>query len=135
MVRLAHRSAEKNSRRPCIARYGNILGRLGKAISNRREMARCDRPLTHNAERADLCAYRRPGCGAYHFTARTNRRRTQLGLSLLLVARRGADFARVTARWLPGRSHILAAMAAARHRRQPGTNANDLRRPWRTPSR
>src|SRR5437899_264699 len=98
-------------------------------------MARCDRALTDHAERIDLCAYWRIGCSAYHFTARTNRRRAQLGLSLLLVARCGVDFARVTERWLPGRSHILAAMAATHHRRQPGTNANDLRRPWRTPSR
>src|SRR5436190_22881286 len=98
-------------------------------------MARCDRALTDHAERIDLRTYWRPGCSAYHFTARTNRRRAQLGLSLLLVARCGVDFARVTARWLSGGSHVVAPMAAARHRGQPGTNANDLRRPWRTPSR
>src|SRR5438046_8744283 len=95
-------------------------------------MARCDRALTHDAERIDLRTYWWPGCSAYHFTPRTNRRRTQLGLSLLLVARCGADFARVTARWLPGRSHILAAMAATRYLRSPGANANDYRSPWST---
>ena len=32
-------------------------------------------------------------------------------------------------------SQILAAMASACHRRQPGANANNLRREWRTPPR
>src|SRR5207249_9349944 len=118
-----------------IARYGNILGRLGETISNRREMARCDRALTHDAERIDLRTYWWPGCSAYHFTPRTNRRRAQLGLSILLVARCGAHFACVTARWLSRGSYFLAPMAAARHRGQPGTNANYLRRSRRTPSR
>ena len=60
------------------------------------------------------------GCGAYHFVARTNRRRAQLGLSLLLVARCGADFTRVNGRRLSRGSEIVARMASARHRGQSG---------------
>src|SRR6476469_10585505 len=97
-------------------------------------MARCDRALTHNAQRTKLCADWRLGCGAYHFVARANRRRAQLGLSLLLVARCGADLTRVTRRRVSRGGEILAGMASARDRGQPGANANDLRRERRTPT-
>ena len=36
-------------------------------------MARCDSALTHNAQRIDLCANWRVGCGAYYFVTRANR--------------------------------------------------------------
>src|SRR5882724_8963381 len=134
MVRLPRRSAEKGQSRARIARYGSVLGRLGETISKRRKMARCGGAITHYVERIDLCADWRPGCGADHFVAGANRRSSQLGLSLLLVARCGADFARVARRGLRERSHFLAPMASARHRRQPGANANDLRRERRTPT-
>src|SRR5438094_5633162 len=98
-------------------------------------MARCGGALTDYAERINLCAYRRPGRCAYHFIAGANRRRPQLGLSLLLVARCGVDPAGVNAGGLSRGSYILAAMAAARYCRQPGANANNLRRARRTPSR
>src|SRR5436190_13712160 len=128
MVRLPRRSAEKDQSRARTARHGSLLGRLGETISKRRKMARCGGALTHYIERIDLCAYWRLGCGAYHFVARANRRSSQLGLSLLLVARCGADPARVAARGVPRGSHFLAPMAIARHCGDPGPNANDLQR-------
>src|SRR5215216_1722791 len=134
MVRVARRAPEKGKCRARTARYGGILGRLGETVSKRRKMARCRSALTHYVERIDLCADWRAGCGAYHFVARANRRSSQLGLSLLLVARCGADFACVAARWLSRGSHFLASMATTRHRRQPGTDANHLRSTRRTSS-
>src|SRR4030095_7847021 len=98
-------------------------------------MARSNRALTGYAEGSDLCANWWFGCRAYHFITGANRGRPKLGLSLLLVARRRADFARVNGRGLSRGSHVLAPMAAARDRGQPGRNSNDLRREWRTPPR
>src|SRR5207244_4672629 len=93
-------------------------------------MARCGGALTHHAERVDLCAYWRPGSSADHLVTGANRRCSQLGISLLLVARRGADFARVNARGLSRYRHILAAMAIARTSRKLRTIELDLRRAW-----
>ena len=86
-------------------------GDWAKRFESEREMARRDSALTHYVERIDLCANWRVGCGAYHFVARANRRSSQLGLSLLLVARCGADFTRVTPRGLSRGGEILAGMA------------------------
>src|SRR4051795_10722551 len=97
-------------------------------------MARCRGALTDYVERIDLRAHWRSRCGAYHFIARENRRSSQLGLSLLLVTRCGADLTRVTARGISRGSEILAGMASARYRWQPCANANDLRRERRTPT-
>src|SRR4030095_2392291 len=135
MVRVSHRSAEKNTCRPRVARYGNVLDRLGETISNRREMARCDRALTHYVKRPDLCAHWGIGCGAHHFIAGTHRRRPELGLSLLLVARRGAHFACVNERGVSRGSNVVASMVAARHRGEPGNAGNNLPRAWGAPSR
>src|SRR5215813_6418764 len=95
-------------------------------------MARCGGALTHYVERIDLCSDRRLGGGTDHVPARANWWRAQLGLSLLLVARCCADPARAAARGVSRGSHVLAPMVVAGHRRQPGANANDLRRPRRT---
>ena len=46
------------------------------------------RPLADHAKGADLCADRRHRGGAHHLPARADRRGAQLGLSLLLAARR-----------------------------------------------
>src|SRR3954463_8749561 len=97
-------------------------------------MARRGGAVTHYLERIDLCAYWRVSRGPYHFIARENRRSSQLGLSLLLVTRCGADLTRVTPRRISRGSEILAGMASARHRWQPCANANDLRRERRTPT-
>src|SRR3954463_12430592 len=97
-------------------------------------MARRGGAVTHYLERIDLCAYWRVSRGAYDFLTRENRRSSQLGLSLLLVERCGADLTRVTPRWVSRGSEIVAGMASARHRRQPGANANHLRRKRRTPT-
>src|SRR3954465_6022527 len=97
-------------------------------------MARCGGALTRYVERIDLRAYWRVSRGAYHFVAREKRRGSPLGISLMLGARRGADFTRVTPRWISRGSEIVARMAAACHRWQPCANADDLRRKRRTPT-
>ena len=89
----------------------------------RRPCARCSRCAAADP-RGDRRDRRRPD----HLAARGLRRRAQLGLPLLLAARRRAH-PRVAAR---GRLHrggrALARLAAARHRRRPARTADHVRR-------
>src|SRR5579884_4465696 len=85
------------------------------------------------AQGTDLCAHRRPGGGAYHFAARANRRLAQLGLSLLLAARRDLCPAFAAELRLPRGSRSLAGMVVASGRRQPRANADHVRPARRTP--
>ena len=64
---------------------------------------------------------------ADHLAARADRRRAQLGLPLLLAARRHAHAARADERRLLRRGACLARLAAARGRRQPGADADHVR--------
>src|SRR5207253_8689899 len=98
----------------------------------RRQMAGRRDALVDRAQGFNLCADWRVGGGAYHLVARTNRRCSQLGLSILLVARCRVDLAGANACGLSRRSAVLAAMASARDRRKCGSNANNLRRARRT---
>src|SRR5213078_1958840 len=104
-------------------------------VSKQKRVARCGYAFAHYAERINLCADRRPGGGAYNVVTRGNRRRPQLGLSLLLATGCGSHFARVAAIGLSRRSQIVAPMAPACHRWQPGANASNLWRAGRTPPR
>src|SRR2546423_13656610 len=65
--------------------------------------------------------------------ARAARRRTQLGLSVLLAARCDPDALRVTELWFSGRGGGLARLAAACRRGLAGANADHVRDCRRTP--
>ena len=80
-----------------------------------------------HAQGADLCADRRHGRGADHVAAGAARRRAQLGLSLLLAARRHAGSARRHECRLFRGSAGVARMAVARGRRQSGPIADHVR--------
>ena len=70
---------------------------------------------------------RRDRGGADHLAARADRRRAQLGLPLLLAARRDADAARDAERRLQRRGGGLARLAAARGRGRPGRPPDHVR--------
>ena len=103
------------------AGYRNVLARLVGEMPARRTMVGRRPALDDHAQGADLCADRRHGCGAHDLAARAARRRAQLGLSLLLVARCHAGFARrhecrlSTKRRRPGANGCCAPSPAARN--------------------
>ena len=83
--------------------------------------------LADHAQGADLCADRRHRRGAHHLAAGMDRRRAQLGLPLLLAARRDADAARLHERRLLRGGRGVARMAAARRRRPARAGADHVR--------
>ena len=91
------------------------------------ELAGRGAPLADHAEGAHLRADRRHRRRAHHLAAGADRRRAQLGLPLLLAARRHAHAARADERRLLRRGARLARLAAARGGRQPGADADHVR--------
>ena len=84
--------------------------------------------LAADAEGADVRADRRDRRRADDVAARADRRRSQLGLPLLLAARRDVHALRADERRLHRRGARVAQLAAARGRRRPGEGADPLRR-------
>src|SRR5512138_1960045 len=82
--------------------------------------------FTPDAQGADLSADRRNRRGAHDVLAGEAGRYPQLGLPLLLAARRDADAAGADANGLLPRGGGMAALAAARRRRQPGADADHV---------
>src|SRR5712691_2799126 len=85
--------------------------------------------ISDRAEGSDLRADRWDRRRGHHFVAGRNRRSAQLGLSLLLVARRELYFVCDDAGRLPPGSAIMAGMVAARDRRQRRADADHVRSP------
>ena len=73
--------------------------------------------------------------GADDLAARGDRRRAQLGLPLLLAARRDVHAATRCCTPAIATRRGLARLAAARRRRRPGEAADHVRRPRRAPAR
>ena len=91
-------------------------------------LARRRPPLADDAEGADVRADRRHRRRADDVAAGVDRRRPQLGLPLLLAARRDADAARAAERGTRARGGAVAALAAARGRRRSGRPPDHVRR-------
>ena len=89
--------------------------------------------LADHAEGPDLCADRRHRRGADDLAAGADGRHAQLGLPVLLAARRDADPAGADERRLLRRGAGLARLAAARRRRRPGAAADHVRARRRAP--
>ena len=105
---------------------------VGRRLSVRRTLAPSGRPQPGHPARADPRRHRRHRRRSDHVPARGLRRRAQLGLPLLLAARRRAH-ARVVARRRPRRRRPpLARLAAARDRRRPRRHAGDVHRRGRS---
>ena len=81
----------------------------------------------HHAQGADVRADRRHRRRADDVAARADRRRAQLGLPLLLAARRDVHAVRADDRRLHRRGGRVAQLAAARGRRRSGAAADHVR--------
>ena len=114
----------RSMRSPRPRRYWT---RLGRQKPNQGPVERCGDALADHAEGADLRADRRHGRGGDHLAARADRRRAQLGLPVLLAARRDVDAARADERRLLRGGQQMARLAVARGRRQPAANADHVR--------
>ena len=100
----------------------------------RRSLARRRHALADHLESADLRADRRHRRGGDDFAAGSDRRRAQLGLPLLLAARRDRYALRVPARRLPRGGAGLETLAVARRGRQATGHADGLRLVGRAPA-
>ena len=127
----SHRDAAGPGRlRARPRRNGELLARVARAapglaagrVAGRRG------PLPDGAEGADVRADRRDRRGPDDLAARVDRRRAELGLSLLLAARRDVDAAHAAQRRPRRRGGALATVAAARGRRRPGRPPDHVRR-------
>src|SRR5205807_612712 len=88
--------------------YG-IVTPMVRRLHVPRPLGRCRRPLADHAQGADVRAHRRHGRRRNHFAARAHRRRAELGLPLLLAARRDDDALCVAPRGLSRRGTVVAA--------------------------
>ena len=113
---------------------GKLLDGVVGELPDAGPVARGGGAFAHHSEGADLCADRRHRGGGHDFVAGGNRRRAQLGLPLLLAARCDVHASGVDGRRLSRRSARLARVAFARGRRQPGADANHVRRVRRAPA-
>ena len=117
-----------------IERLGPRRRPLVGAVPRRRAARRRRTPLAAHAPAAHRRGDRRHRRRAHHLAARGPGRRAQLGLPLLLAARRRADDRRAD----PGRAHrrgrAVAGLAAARRRRRPRGPPDHVRRRRRPPA-
>src|SRR5262249_41891445 len=104
-----------------------LLDRVGETMPTVGTLLRRGRPLADHAQGAHLWTHRRNRRGADHVAAGADGGRAQLGLSLLLAARRHAHAARFDERRLYRRGAFLARVAGARGRRQSRAGADHVR--------
>ena len=101
---------------------------VGGHLRVRRPWRRAGRPQPGHPARPDPCRHRRHRRRADDLAARGVRRGAQLGLPLLLAARRRADAGVAARRRARRQCAALAQLAAARDRRRPGGHAGDVHR-------
>ena len=116
-------------------RDGELLARVERTLEARSagRVARRPAALAHGPEGADVRTDRRHRRGADDVAPGADRRRAQLGLPLLLAARRDADAARAAPRRLRRRGARVATLAAARGRGRSGRPPDHVRRRRRAP--
>src|SRR5205807_9881768 len=114
---------------------GQVLASLDKSLHQCGQVVGGCSPLTHHTEGVNLSSDRRYRCRSYHIPTRTTWRSTQLGLSLLLVARCHFYSPRTDEFGLLRRGKIMAgvvvacggwpAVASANHVRPTGRTTSD----------
>src|SRR5262249_125007 len=93
------------------AHHRGFLAGLDREEQERRVLEEPRYKVADHAQGADICADRRTGRSPDNLTARTYRRLTQLGLPVLLAARRDPDVARPDECWIFRGSAELAGRA------------------------
>ena len=124
---VAQAAAQADRSRRVAARHRSILEGMGVARHGRRRVARRRASIADGAQGPHLRADRRHRRGGDDVAAGTDRRAAQLGLPLLLAARRDADAARADERRLCGRGARVARLAAARGGRLARSIADHVR--------
>ena len=127
VVSLSRRASRRDRPRGGARRHRELLARVGAGLHAPRRVPRGDPCLAPAAEGADVRADRRDRRGADDVAAGVDRRRPQLGLPLLLAARRDADAARDAAGGVQRGGGRVAEVAAPRRRRRPGRRADHVR--------
>ena len=122
-------------RRGGARRHRGVLARLAARLRVRRRVCRSRAHVARRAQGADVPADRRDRRRADDVAAGADRRRAELGLPLLLAARRDVHALRADERRLHRRGAGLARLAAARGRRRSGEGADPLRRRRPAPHR
>ena len=107
---------------------------LGEEVDLRRRLARRGSAVADHTEGTHVCADGRDPRRADVLASRTDRRRPQLGLPILLAPRRDVHPSRADPRRLRGRSEGLAPVAPARRRRRAGRPADHVRTRGRAPA-
>ncbi len=115
--------------------HRSLLGGVGTAMLLRRALQGRGRAVPHHAQGADVRADRRHRGRRHHLAARGAGRQPQLGLPLLLVARRHAHTGVADARRLLQRGDGVARLAAARGGGRRHETADHVRARRRTASR
>ena len=116
-------------------RDDRLLGGLGREVRLQRQVEGRRPRVARGVEGAHLLADGRNRGGADDVAPREDRRGAQLGLPLLLAARRDADAARVSQRRLSRGGPGLAGVAASRRRRRSVGAADHVRRRGRAAAR
>ena len=107
--------------------HAEVLAQMVRPVLVRRRIFRRRAALAHHAQVAYVRADGRHRCRRDHVASGAAGRRPQLGLPLLLAARRDGDAARTDERALLRRSRCVAALAAAGGRRQSRAGADHVR--------
>ena len=115
--------------RPPLRHRGHpvVVGGLGLDDALRRPVARCGHAVPHHPEGPDLPAHRGNRGRRHHVAARDARWGPELGLPVLLAARRHLDARVAHAGRLLRRGHGLAQLAGADGGRRSGRSADHVR--------
>ena len=107
--------------------HGRILAVVGERLPEPRTARRDHYSLADHVEGSDLCADGGHRRRADHLAARATGRAAQLGLPLLLAARRYADAPGADEHGILRRGEGVARLAAPSRRRKPGGYPNHVR--------
>ena len=118
-----------------VAAHHRVVAAVGVALHLRRAVPPRGHPQRAGAEAAQLRTVGRDRGGADDVAARADRRRSQLGLPLLLDPRRGADGQLAVRSRVRGRIVGVLRLAAAQHAAHAAGAARPLRRLRRRPDR
>ena len=128
VVPIARGAADSRSMQRRRSPRPSSSGATGSAVARTRATTQAGAHLADRAQGAHVRADRRDRRRSDDVAARADRRRAQLGLPLLLAARRDVHALRADERRVQRRGARVARLAAARRRRRSREDADPLRR-------